>query len=318
MVTRPNRNSSMIHRRPFLQSIIGLGILTGISTHAAGAASSGRKILGSFENGLDGWRAIGRAKLSRVSSEERPFVIAEGDHALSVDPRNSFDTLIENKERVSGNNFVDNPYLAGRISTTYSEEYRSVKLILRYHHRATPARTERNGNGNKGKKGQDQSGNKNLKGPGDNSPFVEEKKLTIPLGASSTFSWDLSQLSDEKLSTPERLQIGWYPIDSQTEKHGNGKKRTKGGVGKVFFDAIAMTDSVGTLEGAAMRNHIDQLEANHGSYEYESRGFPEDGEVGEFIFVDGTAADVKWEDIGPNKEKMTIGGQTFKLGGGWE
>ena len=79
-----------------------------------------------------------------------------------------------------------------------------------------------------------------------------------------------------------------------------------------------MTDTRGTIDRVALSNQIDGLLARHGDYAYETREFFDGGERGVFAFADGTDIPVEWEDLGPDKERYTVDGTVYRLGGGWQ
>ena len=154
--------------------------------------------------------------------------------------------------------------------------------------------------------------------PGKKPVLVEEKQLTIPLASRSAFFWDLSELSDEKLETPQRLEIGWFVGDSAPQRGPRGNQHDGPDPKTVYLDSIRLTSSRDFVDRAALMNYMDQLVLQHGDYRYESRGFFDGGERGVFIFADGTEIDIRWKDLGSDKEYYTIGERVFKLGGGWE
>lgn len=306
-------------RRALMKSIAGLGVATSLApSTVAAAAASDNVVLGEFEDDLDGWQTNGGVQLSRVSSAEEPTAVENGEYGLAVSSNGDTYPVIENKKRLKGANLVDTPYLLGRIRTPIIQEQTELTVLLRYHHLATPA----NGAGGHGKGKGKGNGASNGKGPkhspGKKPVLVEEKQLTVPLASRSAFFWDLSGLSEEKLETPQRLEIGWYVGDSAPRRGPRGKQHDGPDPKTVYLDTIRLTSSRDFIDRAALTNYIDQLVLQHRDYRYESREFFEGGERGLFVFADGTEIDVRWEDLSPDKERYTIGGQVFKLGGGWE
>lgn len=307
-------------RRTLTKSIAGLGVATALAPGAAAtAATSDNIILGEFEDGLDDWRTNGGVQLSRVSSTEEPTAVEHGKYGLAVSSNGDTYPVIENKKRLKGTNLVDIPYLLGRIRTSLVPDHTKLTVLLRYHHRATPA----NGAGGRGNaRGRGNGASGNGKGPkhspGKKPVLVEEKQLTIPLASRSAFFWDLSGLSDEKLETPQRLEIGWFVGDSVPRRGPRGNQHDGPDPKTVYLDSIRWTSSRDFVDRAALMNYMDQLVLQHGDYRYESRGFFDGGERGVFIFTDGTEIDSRWKDLGSDKERYTIGERVFKLGGGWE
>lgn len=294
-----------------MRSIAGVGIGAGLglgSTTASASTATGTEILGTFEDGLDGWKTNGGVTLSRVSSDEDPHVVAQGDHALLVESGGDGYPVVENKAKVDGSNYVETPYLVGRVFVGQSAAYEKLTLVLRYHHQATPAANGKKDDKKKGRKGNRKAGK---------SALVEETTQTVPVGGGSTFSWDLSQLSDEKLATPQRLSIGWYLGETPPKNGPNGKQGKSESAPGVVLDAIRMTDDFQALEEASLINYLDGYVADRGYYSYEFREYFEGGERGAFVFLDGSEISYRWEEVGPERETVTIDGRTFKIGGGW-
>lgn len=283
-----------------MKAVAMLGLSPGLLSGSADA-NSVNTVLGEFEDGMDGWRTNGGVSLSRVSKEERPYAVENGDYALSVEPNGDAFPVIENRSNVDGVNFVETPYLVGRIRSLPGGNEETLTLVLRYHHQATPA--ERSG----------QSGNG--QGNGGKPALVEETTLSVVNGGRSTFSWDLTDLDDDKLRSPQRLEIGWYLGDSPPDTGPRGNQAGGPVPGRVFLDAIRMTGSRELLERSSFMNYMDNLVVEHRDYRYESRSFYDDSEEGAFVFADGTELDVRWEDLGSDGERFTIDGRTFRLGG---
>lgn len=302
----PDKNQRIdATRRLMMKSVAGLGIAAAIpSTVAADATSHS---MGTFENGLDGWRTNGRVELSRVSRSNKPRAVERGSHALSVSAEGDGFPVIRNEAAVAGQSFVDSPYLQGRILTGLTDTHSKITLVLRYHHGATPAGKQSGGNG-KGSK----------KGVSNQKPvLVEERTTTITVPGRSAFGWDLSDLSDEKLSTPRRIELAWFAGEDPPERGPNGTQPHTTPPADVYLDAIRMTGNRDALSRTQVIGHLDDLVRTHGGYQYEAREFFENGEVGVFAFNDGTEVPVEWEELGEEKERYTIGERTFKLGGDW-
>jgi len=300
------------------------GITVNLGLSGAGGATATKMTppstagfeIGDFESGLEGWQTNGGVTLARISATERPAVVENGDYALEVNAEGDAYPVIENRRKFDDQSLVDTPFLIGRISTTFRADYETLTVVLRYHHRATPPSNNGNGRGSSGNNGNGRGSSGN-NGNGERGPLVEENTITVPLGARSGLWWDLSDLSTEKLETPERLEIGWYIGNSPPQTGPRGKQPQGPDPGPVYVDALRMTDSIDSVDRVALVNQIDSLRLQHGDYIYEAREFLEDGERGVFVFSDGTEIPVVWEDLGSDRERYTVDGETYQFGGGW-
>lgn len=263
-------------------------------------------LLGGFEDGRDGWTTNGGNRLTVVTDEDVPAGVTQGTNALKATVRGDPYPMIENEARVKRANFADRPYLladvlGGQVSDTESD----ITFKFRYHHRATPA-DGKTGNGGEGGRQQ-------------KSVLVEEsEEMTVSPVLPTQLHWDMSDLDDEALANPERLEIVWYPTDHPP----NGGPRGRGGGfdyrGHVVFDNVRLTDSVDELSVSAIRTTVQNAKLEHGQLTetvVESRS--ESVEAGEFVFSDGTTLPYEFEQRGDDRFAYTIDGDTFKLGGGW-
>lgn len=264
------------------------------------------RILGGFEDDRDGWRTNGGNRLTRVTETDFPAGVTQGTHALKTEVRGDLYPMIENKSRVKRADFADRPYLVadvlgGPVSDTESD----ITFKFRYHHRATPA------------SGGKDSGGKN--GNQQKSVLVEESEpMTVSPILPTQLYWDMSDLDDEALANPERLEIVWYPTDHPPDGGPRGRSGGFDYRGHVVFDNVRLTDSVGELSLSAIRTEVQNLKLNHGPLTettVESRS--ESLEVGAFVFSDGATIPYEFEQQGEDKFAYTIDGDTFKLGGGW-
>lgn len=85
----------------------------------------------------------------------------------------------------------------------------------------------------------------------------------------------------------------------------------------IFPTAIRVKIETDTQEEVGYKTY--QLKGQHGHYHYEidSNACTATIERGTFVFRDGTNIPVETEFVSENKIRYTIGGEEFKLGGGW-
>jgi hypothetical protein len=73
-------------RRSLLSGLAGAALLGAGGVGGAVPDTSAATELGTFEDGLDGWRAAGGERLSRVGRRDWPPAVTHGEVALCVDP----------------------------------------------------------------------------------------------------------------------------------------------------------------------------------------------------------------------------------------
>jgi hypothetical protein len=76
-------------RRSLLSGLAGTALMGAGGVGGAVPDSSTATALGTFEDGLDGWRAAGGERLSRVGRRDWPPAVTHGEVALCVDPDGS-------------------------------------------------------------------------------------------------------------------------------------------------------------------------------------------------------------------------------------
>lgn len=261
--------------------------------------------LGSFEESLDAWTTNGSNDLTRVDDDDRPYAVKAGSHALQVTTTGDPYPMIENKTKVRDADLVKRPYLVASATVgPLAENPDPVTFVLRLHHEST--------GGSKGGQG----GNQN--GSGKKPVLVEETRITIPQRSDALLSWDMTEIEPAKRARANRLEVGWYVAETPPDHgpHGNGPG--DGLSGDVVFDRIRATNDLEAIETAAVHNHVQSLRAERGVFDYEVTEYTADGERGEFQFDDGSVVEVEWVDVGPDRERYTVGDRTFELGGGWE
>lgn len=152
---RDEINGLRTGRRPLLK---GLGLaamgLTAATGTAAGRSESDTVVFGDFESGFDGWRAIGRPRLSRVGVEDRPAAVTSGDHALNVDVNGDPFPRLVNRRKVRRADFVNHPYLiADVVPSQVADTASKVTFKFRYFygaHKDDKRGSERAGDRNSG------------------------------------------------------------------------------------------------------------------------------------------------------------------------
>lgn len=289
-------------------------ILKGLAaTGAAFATNSvpvqGRKkpkgdvtLLGGFGSGRDGWSTNGRNKLAQVSTSERPGIATQGNQALQVEITGDSYPMIENKSRVVKADFESHPYLTADVTPgLVSDTESGVTFQFRYHYADTDSTENRNTQSKKQEK---------------STLVVESDEITLPALFPSQLYWDMSELSDEALANPKRLEIVWYPTEHPPEGGARGQGSGYDYQGKVFFDNIRLSDTVTDLSTSAIATNMQKYKLNHGiitETDVESRSA--DVEKGDFVFSDGSRIPYAFEVVGEDEFVYTIDGEAFEMGG---
>ncbi|PSP78791.1 hypothetical protein BRC81_07150 [Halobacteriales archaeon QS_1_68_20] len=264
----------------------------------AGAEQGDAELLGGFEDGFDGWKTNGGNELHRVSADSFDTAVTQGGHALGVKIDGDPHPMIQ-KPNVGGASFDQRPHLGVDVlAATYGDDA-DVVFSMRYHYDS------------RGGKGGNRKGKPNV---------AESDDVRVPQYRSSTLYWDMSDLPDEALASPRRLEITWHPAgrDPSVQPEGRGPASGKEYRGFAVFDNVRLSDVPTDYTANALSALTQRLIREHGSVE---RAIPEEGdadtEQGRILFADGTTVPYTVERLADEKFVFTLDGEAFKLGGGW-
>lgn len=306
-------------RRGLLKALGATSVWASFPKDFAGVASateSGEtELLGGFESGYDGWKTNGGNEFHLVDENSFAPGVTQGTQALGVhisgDPfPHVWKTDVRNVD------FRAHPYLVGSVIATTFDNDANVVFKLRYYYGQTGG--EKGGEEDDEKSGKQQDGGDS--GPAGKPNVVESPEIQVEQLTPSTLYWDMSELSDDTLDDPTRLEIAWYPADHppETGANGRGSASSYDYRGGVVFDNIRVTSN--PTEGAAdaMKRTFDRLQSTHGPFEEAVTEQVEASEEhGYALFSDGTRISYTFEDRGDHKFVYTLDGDSFKLGGGW-
>lgn len=269
------------------------------------ASDTGEAVeLGDFESGLDGWTTTGGNDLFRVSSDDLPTGVVNGQFGVAVEIDGDAFPMIENKKRVKDADFLNYPFLHVHVLAHAEDTDSDLAFQFRLHHRATPANGSRTQGPRQGKE-----------------VLVEESdRKEVPQLTPRRIQWDMSDLPREVLESANRLEIVWYLADHEPD--GGHRGRSDGDVdfrGIVAFDDIRLSESAPVSQAHAYRDEKMNLHRKHGMIV--DRVFEEqteDFERGTLVFVDGTEVSFEFEALADGRFIQTIDGETFEIGGGEE
>jgi hypothetical protein len=256
-------------------------------------------MLGDFEEDLSGWKTTGGASLSRVSASEFSIPVCNGQWALEISPNG--DTVPTIRRRLSdfGDRLQTAPYFASQVVASGAASNGLLGVKLRYQHSAPNAGESSD----------------------DVSPTVEEVTRQVPIDGRSAVVWNLSELAAEKLANPTAIELA-FSADGSFDPNGNsndsGKQQDGAELDKVYVDGIHLRESSIEHRALGYLNHRKQLRAAHGANSYEPSAFFDGGEEGVITYADGFEITKRWEDIGPDQDKITLGDRVHHIGGGWE
>lgn len=295
-------------RRSVLQFATIAGGFKLLSQGAAARSNQSRRAapdgegttLGDFESGLDGWRTTGRNELEQVENDDVPAGVVRGAHALSVSVNGDMYPMIENKKRVKGADFLENPYLQVHVLARVEETDSDIVFQFRLRH------TQSGGN----RSGKSDSKSQRRK----SVTVVESDRQTVPQLTPRWLEWDMTDLPDQALKTANRLEIVWYVEDH--EPSGNHRGRNEGDFeyhGQVVFDDVRIMESPPRTESQRERDAKRDLHREHGMIV--KRTFEErtaTSERGVFVFSDGTEVPYEYEILDNGKSRYTLDGETFE------
>lgn len=300
-----------INRRSFIQGTGAGTLLSTLPVRALAKNSDATTTsISTFEDGIEGWRTNGGNDLGRVSAESFGGVV-EGSYGLAVLTQRDAYPMIENTDRVPEADFVSAPYLVADALPAVADSGSNVTFQFRLHHKPT----EGNGKGKSG--GEKRNGNGRNKDPG-RPRVVSSPPIGIPQYRKSQLSWDLSNVSEDVRANATRLELRWHLGEETPERGPRGNQHDYDYQGYTVFDSFRLTDDPTKVSTKALSQTMTNMRLEHGvltstEVNEERAGY----ESGVFRFSDGTTIDYRFEQIGEEKYKYTIGDTEYKLGGGW-
>lgn len=300
--------------RRFASFMGGFGVLTSrlVDGGSRSTDSTGGVQLGDFETGLDGWTTNGGNELERVSEDDIPVGVTNGQRALAVQINGDLFPMIENKKRVKNADFLEHPHLQAHTIGLAEETDSGLLFQFRLHH--TPSRSEDGGDSSGRKKGKDRE-----RTPGSKDVDVEESEFkAVPQLTPRTIEWDMSDLSEETLKRATRLEIVWYLEDYEPE--GGPRGLSNGDFdyqGLVVFDDIRLDKAPSVSQAQKPQRKRRHLQREHGmivNRDIEEKS--ENLERGVFVFADGTEVSYEFEALDDGRIRYTIDGEAFEFESG--
>lgn len=307
--------NEMSSRRNVLKS---LALLSAIGAGPGAAAGSGPErrletseeitVLGGFEDGLDGWKTNGGNDLSRVEREERPFAVTSGAHGLSVSVNGDPFPMISNRERTRRANWTDYPYLLADVTpSAVSDAESTLTFRLRLHYDAS----ETNGN-REDRSGTERNGR-------EQATMLESEETELAPLVRGQLAWSLGDVDDEKLQRAKQLDVVWYPTEHPPKTGPEGRGAGFEYEGEVTIDSVRLVKSRDSVTAAQLSQTWFDIRADHGFYtDTVLSESGEEYEAGEYVFDDGTHVPFEFEVLDENRLLLTIDGEAFEFGGGWE
>ncbi len=184
-------------------------------------------LLGEFEGGLDGWSSDSSVQFSRMSVDEQPAAVTQGNDVLKVRIDSDPEPAIRNEEYIQQADLTSTPYLVADVLPASVENSDSpVKFRFEYHY-SNPGGIE-------------------------HSPT-----MNVDQRYGGRLGWDMSGLSTTKLNSPKRLEIVWYPTD-----HPPSKSFDYNGV--VYVDNIRLTRERNLVTNARWARKQRDMERAYG------------------------------------------------------
>lgn len=300
-------------RRNVLQTLglasTGLVLQEGGVGTATAEPSDSTTLLGGFESGADGWKTNGGNDLHVVHRDSFPVGITQGEQGLGFRVDGDPYPILW-KTDIESVDFENNPYLTADVLASSHENDAPVIFQFRYHY--TPSeRSGSSGEGRNKQRGSNSSGRPQL---------ATSEEIRIHQMDTATLYWDMSELSQDALASPNRLDIVWYPADNppNTKPDGRGSESAYEYEGAVIFDNISLHGEPAVVGSVGVRQTINDLEERFGPIDrLLTETIDDDVETGDIEFADGTVVPYQFEFVGDGKAIYTIDDESFKLGGGW-
>lgn len=327
MVNSPENSGSGRTRRAVLQGALATGMTAVLPTTAAAAES---EPLGTFEEGLDGWKTNGSNILVRVSNEEFSGVVT-GSHGLGVRTEGDSYPMIENTTRLDEVDLVNAPYLSVDVLPIIFNT--DSDIVFQFVLHSTPSGQGEGGKKggksgkNKSGRGEKKKGGKGGKENGQNPNqgitgrprAVASDEIRVSEQSATTLMWDLSTYSSTVRQNAKRLEIRWHPADRDPRGNARGNGPSKSEYrGFTIFDSIQVSDSPAEIEETQLVDDLTNLRVERGFLTSVETTERSDGyEAGQFMFSDGTAVEYVFERIDRDQYRYTVDGTVYRLGGGW-
>lgn len=290
-------------RRGFLRALGAAAASSLLPGIAAGREPTGATtLLGDFEGGLDGWRTNGGNDIGRIHKSGVPGTLVNGEFGLGVQVHGDPYPMVENKRRVSRADFAAEPYLLADIITTVRDSDAELVVQFRYHHS--------DGDSGEQSSGADSSHQ-------EKPALVEESpEMSVTQAVASQLYWDMSDLSNEVLSSPERLEIVWYSADQKPDGGPRGRGSSAGVEGLTVLDNVRLTDAPHVAAQTGVRNTVRDLRLEHGHIDdVVTTQRSDTAESGYILFADGTQISYEFEVLSDDVYRYVIDGETFRQGG---
>lgn len=300
-------------RRAVLQAISAAGLTTVTATATAGAPGESTTV-GSFEEGLEGWRTNGSNELLRVSREEFPGVVS-GSHALAVRTRGDPYPMVESENRLKDVDLVSFPYLSAEVLPVAFDSDSDIVFQFVLHHTPVSGTGNAGQSGEKAKK-QKTDGNGRIVGRPRAKSSVEKR---IGQHSKSTLTWDLSGYSEAVRRNAKRIEIRWYPADHEPSRtpRGNGPS-TYEYSGFTVIDSIRAGDTPAGVEQTQLVDDLKRLKTERGMItSVDTAERTDEYETGRFTFSDGSTVVYELERLGEGQYRYTVDDTSYRVGGGW-
>ncbi|MFC4823750.1 hypothetical protein [Halorussus aquaticus] len=221
-----------------------------------------------------------------MGREDESAPVTRGDYALEVSVEGDSQPAVRNQRAVRDADFTDAPYLlADVLPGSIADSDSAVSFRFRYH----------------------------SAGPGD---VAESPEITVEQRYGQRLAWDMSEIADEKLAAPRRLEIAWYPADRPVSTGPQGKGSSFDYRGRVYLDNVHLTDNRQQVTITRWVRKRRELQRSH--------GFPIDDDVqsstdairaGRFVYDDGTEIPYSAEILAGGDIRIEIDDERFRFEG---
>lgn len=130
--------------------------------------------------------------------------------------------------------------------------------------------------------------------------------MTVEQTGGGVLAWDLSELSQSKLESSDRIEISWYPTDHPPSSGFDYN-------GRVLVDNVRLTNALNELtEGAFFQKHRE-LELAYGvRTDQVIQSETDTTQDGVYKYYDGTEVSYQLKKLQDGDIEETVDGDTFR------
>ena len=262
-------------RRSLLSGLAGAALLGAGGVGGAVPDTSAATALGTFEDGLDGWRAAGGERLSRVGRRDWPPAVTHGEVALCVDPDGSAAPAV--RRPLDGVDLESAPFVVADATPGVVDGTDApVAFAFR------------------------------VRDGLDAAILAASEPVTVRQAAPGRIYWDASDVGATTLAGAAVLEIAWWP-EAAADRPYRGEvvlDNVRATPDRTALEAVRFRVAVRHLEADHGSYRRTTVEARDG-----------DRERGRYVFAGGATVPYRARRTADGGCRITLDGDHYRFGG---